>query len=530
MSPKNKRILLICKETYSYPLYYLAKEWKKENTIGAFFFNPVETKYHKCDLNDTTYYRYQEDKDIRLFDSNEITDEFTKNMDHPAINQDELTKLEETYSHYKNFNLQILTTQFFTRHYHYRNYMSYCTYEQQLYWIVLNYRNILKILDDFNPDYIIDTDSAELARSILIEVAYQRHIPYLTLEFPRYEMYKTISFQQGYGVDPYFIDRYHDNVNLTDDQLKEEIKYVLNFREKNKIMSSEYKHDITASYNPDGTVSIFKKYIRNVTYFVINQDLKAGNLRLKKTNKILFNDSHEYLKFFRHYYRTRNKLMRPNALFEAPVDGEKYIYMPLHLIPESSTFVKAPVYINELSVIEAVSKALPAGWYLYVKEHQSMVGERGIEFYKKAKKIPNVRLVQLNYYKDPKPWIVKSMGVVTITGTTAYEAALLGKPAFVFGDVPFNVIDGITRVHSFEELPGLFRHCKEQHLADKLQSDNIHSCAAYIKTVKDLGQPVNVNILLDEGLPDLRYHKEPSEEFKESLENLKKLFERYMTE
>lgn len=65
--------------------------------------------------------------------------------------------------------------------------------------------------------------------------------------------------------------------------------------------------------------------------------------------------------------------------------------MPLHLIPESSTFTLAPIYINELSIIEAVSKSLPTGWWLYVKEHQAMLGERGEFFYKAVNKLPNVK-------------------------------------------------------------------------------------------------------------------------------------------
>ncbi len=90
--------------------------------------------------------------------------------------------------------------------------------------------------------------------------------------------------------------------------------------------------------------------------------------------------------------------------------------MPLHLIPEATTFVKVPFYINELFLIEQIAKALPAGWYLYVREHQSMAGERSLDFYKRVNRIFNVKLVQLNYYKDPKPWIAKSLGIVTISG------------------------------------------------------------------------------------------------------------------
>lgn len=81
--------------------------------------------------------------------------------------------------------------------------------------------------------------------------------------------------------------------------------------------------------------------------------------------------------------------------------------MPLHLIPESTTSILSPFYINELSVIEAVSKSIPAGWFLYVKEHQAMLGERSLSFYKAINKLPNVKMVQLNYYNESKPWITE---------------------------------------------------------------------------------------------------------------------------
>lgn len=522
MRPYNKRILMMCKETYSYPLYYLAREWKRDNEIAAFFFNPTETKYNECDLNDTTYYKFLEDPGVIVYNSNHIADEFTEHYNSPIIDNDELKCLESQFSHFKNFNLQILTTQYFTRHYHFRNYFVECTYEQQMYWLVLNYRHILNIIDEFKPDIIIDTDSAELARAVLIEVAYNKKIPYLTLEYPRYETFKTISYRQGYGIDEYFIETYEKLYKKSQECLKEEYRYVGEFRSKTNIMSSEFKGDVTASYKADSVFQILKNLADNIHYFY-NQDYEAKNLELKRTNKVLYPDSWEYIKFYTRYYFTKRKLMHKNKYFVNPVEGEDYIYMPLHLIPESSTSVKAPFYIDELNIIEAVSKALPAGWYLYVKEHQSMVGERGIDFYERASKIPNVKLVQLNYYQDPKPWIQNSRGVVTITGTTAYEAALMGKRAFVFGDVMFQLIDGITRVNSIEDLPGLLKMC-----VDTTPLDNIHSCASYIAAVKEVGEPVNIKTLLKEPLLVLRFEDELSEDAKCELRHLKNLFERYM--
>jgi hypothetical protein len=191
--------------------------------------------------------------------------------------------------------------------------------------------------------------------------------------------------------------------------------------------------------------------------------------------------------------------------------------MPLHLIPESTTFVKAPFYINELNIIEQVSKSLPIGWKLYVKEHQAMLGERSFSFYKSVKKIPNVKLVKFNYYDDPKPWIEKAKGVITISGTGAYEAALLGKKSLVFGDVPFNLIESIYRVNSFEQLPSL--------ISSFGLVDNIKSCAAYIAAIKSVGKEINLKYLMAEGEAIINGDCKMSHQFDDQIDNLASFFE-----
>ncbi len=518
MKLENKKILVVGKETFAYPLYYLSLEWMKNNQVSAYFFNPSESQYNKCLLNDTTYYKFRE-SGIPVFTSNHIAEEFTENLSNPRVNMELVSQYEKKYSHYKNFNQQILSTQFFTSHYHYRKYMHPTTYEQQIYWLQLNYQNVENILDEFAPDVVIDDDSAELARCVLTEVCFARKIPYLTIDYPRYEMYKTVSFQGGYGVDPYFIDAYNKALSMSDDELKEEISYIKEFRERATVLSKEFAGNVTSSYDGLKTVDVIKRMIGHTMYFY-DQDYKCGNHRLKASNPILYPNGWEYTKFYWNYYKRKNKLMKKNSFFSDPIAGEKYVYMPLHLIPESSTFVKAPFYINELSIIEAVSKALPVGWKLYVKEHQSMIGERGTDFYQQVNRLPNARMVQINYYRDPKPWIENAMGVVTITGTAAYEAALLGKKSLVFGDVMFGVIDGITKVDSVEDLPRLIKS-----FSNDKSEDNIKSCAAYIKAVKSTGVSVNMIMLLNSGLPYLRYDKQPDAAYIEELNHLKSLYD-----
>lgn len=515
MKLNGKKILFVTRETYSYPLFFLAERWKHDNDVAAFFFMPHECMYSKCYFNDTTYYLWQENN-YKIYDSRNIAQRFTEILNKKEYDEEELKRIEREYSNYTNLNIQILTTQFLTRNYHWRNHYVYTNYEQQLNWLILNYQNTERVLDDFKPDIILDTDISELGRTAINEVAHARGIPYITICFPRYKLYRIPSYNLLLRKHKGLVEEYHKALDLFD--LKEEMEYIHNYQNADGIMMKTFKDDATnatAKYDSDSLFKIFKKIYSSLRYFW-NQDITAHNWKLKRSNPVIYPNSVGYMKFVLHYHYYRTKLLKPNKIFENPVEGEKYVYMPLHLIPESTTFTLAPFYINELTIIEAVSKSLPAGWRLYVKEHQAMVGERGIEFYKKVKKIPNVRLVQLNYYRDPKPWIQNSQGVVTINGTTAYEAALLGKKSLVFGEVPFELIESITRVRSLEELPRL--------LADFHPVDNIRSCAAYIHAVKQVGMPVDFTYLMNEGYDILRNGKQMSEKYREELDKLEEFY------
>jgi hypothetical protein len=509
--------LVICKETFSYPFNFLVRKWIKEgNTVAAFFFNPCETKYEKCTLNEITYYSFKEIEGLKIYTSDEIADEFTKCLHSKFIlDSDYLNSIETRYTHFQNLNNQIVSTQLLSRHYHYRNYLQTVDYYQQLNWLTLNYKNVEHIVDEFHPDVVLDTDNAELARTVMREVCYFRSIPYINIDHPRYEFSKLPSYNLNLHYSNVFEDLYRKYLTADVEELSESIDYVNGFRQKSSIMHEMYKGGITAQYKPDAIGRSIRIVLYMARYFY-NQDSAGNNRKLKKSNKLIYPDSKEYVKFYFNHEIRKQVLMRKNRYFHNPEDV-KYVYMPLHLIPESTTFSVSPMYVNELTIIEAVSKSLPAGWWLYVKEHQAMVGERGIDFYKKVNRLPNVRMVQLNYYQDPKPWITKSEGVVTISGTTAYEAALLGKHAILFADTLFSVIDGVERVYSYEKLPEALKDFSKP-------LDNIKSCAAYIETVKKLGYNFDIHTLLNKGEKILRGQCELDDDYQRNLDQLEALF------
>ena len=47
----GKRILFVCRETYSKPLWFLARELKESNEVAAFYIMSSECTYNKCYYN-----------------------------------------------------------------------------------------------------------------------------------------------------------------------------------------------------------------------------------------------------------------------------------------------------------------------------------------------------------------------------------------------------------------------------------------------------------------------------------------------
>ncbi len=515
---KNKKILFVCRETYSMPLWFLARELKNNNEVAAFYIMSTECSYNKCYYNENTYYKFKEElTDVRLYDVKDICEQYTmglKQKDSP-VDLNYLEWVEKEFTHFKNLNMQLMSSQENTRHYHFRYYWSLTNYDENMYWLELNYKKILSIFDEFNPDMILDFDNAELQRTIINEIAYKKKIPYITVEYSKFGYYKYPTFQNTLGIDAYVKRAYEKNLLKTKDELSDAYAYIEDYRSKTTIMNKEFAGTVTSQYERDSLIWILRVMHGKWNYFW-NMDITRKNLKLKRTNKILYAPSVPYFFHYLQVMLLRRRFMGKNKYFENPVPGENYVYMPLHLIPESTVFVKASYYVDECNLIEQVSKSLPVGWKLYVKEHQAMLGERSTKFYKKVKELHNVRLVQVNYYHDPKPWIANAKGVITIVGTTAYEEALLGRKSLIFGDVPFELIDGITRVRSFEDLPQLIKEFGD--------IDNIHSCAAYLQTIMDVGFEIDLFYLMSQAEKILAGKESEDDKFKKQLQILMEFY------
>lgn len=115
-----------------------------------------------------------------------------------------------------------------------------------------------------------------------------------------------------------------------------------------------------------------------------------------------------------------------------------FVYVPLQYQPEVSTSPLAGVYVDQHLIVEMLSRLLPEGWFVYVKEHPFQHDRKGsgeqtrsLDFYRRVGALGNVRLVAM----DTNPFILidRARALATATGTSGWEALLRGTPVLAFG-------------------------------------------------------------------------------------------------
>ena len=133
---------------------------------------------------------------------------------------------------------------------------------------------------------------------------------------------------------------------------------------------------------------------------------------------------------------------------------QRFVLLPLHHQPEATTLVNGIWYSNQISLVEQLSKSLPLGYELVVKEHPRSIGQRPIWQYKHIRGLHNVVISNLN----SKYLCSLSDLVVTVSGSVALEATALAKPVLLLGKCVHDYNKLFYTVGSPEEMPStLFR-------------------------------------------------------------------------
>lgn len=138
-----------------------------------------------------------------------------------------------------------------------------------------------------------------------------------------------------------------------------------------------------------------------------------------------------------------------------------FFYYGLHVYPEAATLIIGRETPDQLNLIKLISKALPYGKSLVVKEHPHSIGKRDIFFYNEINKMNNVFLI--NHDENNFDILNLSEGLVTISSSLSLEAALLKKPVYIFGDYYLSIDKNCKKIKSFSDLKELLKNKKNNY-------------------------------------------------------------------
>jgi len=154
-------------------------------------------------------------------------------------------------------------------------------------------------------------------------------------------------------------------------------------------------------------------------------------------------------------------IRRAQKYYSKPFFDERYLFFPLHVPLDAQIVYRASQFFRQDRTVEVVSKSLPAGYYLYVKEHPHSKGMIPIDWLERMSKLPNVKLVPPD--TNAHDLIRNAHAIVVINSDVGWEALFYQKPVVVLAE-PFYSGFGLTfDVENLNHLPQII----EDALAEK---------------------------------------------------------------
>ena len=184
----DKKVLLVCAETFSWPMHYIAESIRPHcKSLSAIFIQPGESYFEAPDYNMFKALN----KDINIFGMAEIVENYL-NLFKSAeenLDWDYIKYIEKEYTTFSSLNEQFLAEMTFLPYYHDRGYYEYIDYNKILLFSQLYYKNIEILFENNKPDFILDTDVDFFGRSVLLEVSNKYEVPYISIDHARIDGY-----------------------------------------------------------------------------------------------------------------------------------------------------------------------------------------------------------------------------------------------------------------------------------------------------------------------------------------------------
>jgi len=326
-----------------------------------------------------------------------------------------------------------------------------------------------------NIDFIIHEPNSLFFNQIASILSVNYGIKYLTqIQVAGNKEYNWI-FVRGDDGFPVEVSNYINDNNSKDSDIERVKSFLLSFRKDKEALLSQMSKEIKSNYSLVG-------FIKDIIIITIRH-LKNSLSHRKQTKKDSLLHVEMYLSkgeksFLQNF---RNKVDYYFQLkYDSFDDKEIFYFYPLHLEPEAVVLYWGDgIYENQTKLIENIASQLPPNCFLYVKDHPHGGDYRDYSDYSKIQAIKNVKL--LNPKLSGREIISKSKGVITINGSAGFEAILMNKQVFTFGNSFYNVCDRVIKIDNIRSLRKLLY--KNYSIIHKDDSSLYSFVDAYLKSV-----------------------------------------------
>ncbi|MCG7323091.1 hypothetical protein [Arsenicicoccus bolidensis] len=130
---------------------------------------------------------------------------------------------------------------------------------------------------------------------------------------------------------------------------------------------------------------------------------------------------------------------------------QRYVFMPLHVQPESSVDVHGRLWRDQTNTARILADALaPLGIGLAVKEHAHFMWRRDPSFWPPFDAHPNI--ARVDPFADSRAMARDAVFTVTATGTVGLENSLNGLPVVTGAAMPWSRLPNVAHVPDPEDL------------------------------------------------------------------------------
>jgi hypothetical protein len=161
--------------------------------------------------------------------------------------------------------------------------------------------------------------------------------------------------------------------------------------------------------------------------------------------------------------------------------GIPFIFFPLATEPETALQQLSPEFFFQHAAIAALSRDLPAGVRLVVKESIMAVGRRPDNFYDQIGELKNV--IWMNMLEPGFEVARRATAVAVITGSSGFEAAVMGTPVISFGaHNGYNILPHVFHVTDLARASEAIRQIFDNGVTPSVAK---HAGGSYLQAIID---------------------------------------------